>query len=212
MEGVYNQIFGDPPGPKELLRVCQRELKRDIRAMQLQCGKMELTEKVSLLEAKKEARAGNMTTAKAKMRLAARTRVMIDKFNGLAVNLEGILMQLGMMSAVAAMQNAMKSAVKAMWRMNSSVSLPMMERIAREFDKQQNLMEMKEELMGESLDSTMGSDTLESAEDEIYNRLMDELALEHEALLSGGGGGAGARGTATATPTHISGESTTHHK
>jgi hypothetical protein len=185
METVYDKIFGAPPTHKQMIRMCQRELDRDCRELQRQAKKMKVQEKVSLLEAKKEARAGNTRNAKAKAKLAARTRAMLDRFAELETNLQGISMQIGMMGAVSAMQKAMKSAVKAMWKMNSQVSLPMMQRIMREFDQQQELMQMKDEMFGEALDDAMGTDELEEDENRIYEEIMDQLAMEQDGLFEG---------------------------
>ena len=185
MDNVYNKIFGDPPTPKQLIRLCQRELSRDCRDLQRQCKKMETQERVNLLEAKAEAKKGNVRAAKAKAKLVARTRTMIDRYCELQVNLEGISQQIGMMGAVAAMQKAMKTAVKAMYRMNSMVGVPMMQRILREFDKQQNLMEMKDELMGDALEDALGGDEMEEQENAVYQQILDELALTEDARLPG---------------------------
>jgi charged multivesicular body protein 2A len=183
MDDVYNKIFGDPPTPKQLIRTCQRELARDCRDLDRQRKKMEVQEKVNLLEAKAEAKKGNVRAAKAKAKLVARTRTMIDRYCELQVNLEGISQQIGMMGAVASMQKAMKGAVKAMYRMNNLVGVPMMQRILREFDKQQNLMEMKDELMGDALDDALGGDEIEEQENLVYQQILDELSLVDDAKM-----------------------------
>lgn len=192
MDGLIDAIFGKPPSAKELMRLCQRELRGDCRELQRQMKSMDIQEKLALREAEKEAREGQHRASKAKALLAARTRAMINRMSEMESNLQGVSMQIGSMSAVAAMQKAMKTAVRAMYQMNAQVPLPMMQKIMAEFERQKQTAEFKDELMGEAMDDASGNAELEEESNAIYEEIMAKLAIESEekfpSVSSAGGG------------------------
>ena len=88
------------------------------------------------------------------------------------------------------MTEAMKTAVRAMYAMNKQVDAQALQRIMMEFDKQTEFMEMKQELMNDTIDSAMQSEGDEAMEDQLINQVLDEVgiqsieALEQSALPS----------------------------
>ena len=184
MSAYLDILFGKPPTTKAAIRDSQRDMTRDIRTLTRQRKKMEQKERLAKLDAKAEAEKGNVASAKSKARLASRTRLMINRFNELEVDLECVSGQLGMMGAVTAMQQSMRNAVKAMWKMNTQVSLPMMQQIMRQFEMEKDKMDFKEELMSNTLEDALGSEEAQAEEDAIYNQIMDEIGLKQSEAMS----------------------------
>ena len=54
------------------------------------------------------------------------------------------------------MANAMKGVTRAMKRMNSKMNLPQIQKIMMEFEKQSEIMDMKEEVMNDAIDEVIG--------------------------------------------------------
>ena len=55
-----------------------------------------------------------------------------------------------------AMASAMKGVTKAMQSMNRQLNLPQIQKIMMEFEKQSEIMDMKEEVMSDAIDDALG--------------------------------------------------------
>lgn len=56
------------------------------------------------------------------------------------------------------MAQAMKGVTRAMASMNRQLNLPQIQRILQEFEKQSEIMDMKEEVMNDAIDDAMEDD------------------------------------------------------
>ena len=56
------------------------------------------------------------------------------------------------------MAEAMKGVTKAMQSMNKQLKLPQIQKIMQEFEKQSEIMDMKEEMMSDAIDDAMGDE------------------------------------------------------
>ena len=90
-----------------------------------------------------------------------RTRANIQKFFRMKSQLQAVSLRIQTIRSTAAMANAMAGAARAMGAMNSSMNLPAMQRCMMEFEKQSEMMDMKEEMMEDTMD-----DMFEMDEDE----------------------------------------------
>ncbi|KFO57557.1 Charged multivesicular body protein 2a, partial [Corvus brachyrhynchos] len=73
------------------------------------------------------------------------------------------------------------------------LKLPQIQRILLEFQKQSELMDMKEELMNDAIDDALGDEDDEDESDAVVSQVLDELGLNlTDELASGGAGPASA--------------------
>ena len=79
------------------------------------------------------------------------------------------------------MSEAMKGVTKAMGRMNKTMKLPQIQKIMQEFEKQSEIMDMKEEMMNDVMDDAMGGSDDEEETENLVNKVLDELGLENMA-------------------------------
>ena len=77
-----------------------------------------------------------------------------------------------------AMAQAMKGVTKAMQTMNKQMKLPEIQKIMMEFEKQTEIMDMKEEMMSDVIDDAMGDEDDEEESDAIVTQVLDELGLQ----------------------------------
>lgn len=56
------------------------------------------------------------------------------------------------------MAQAMKGVAKALGRMNKQLNLPQIQKIMMEFEKQSEIMDMKEEMMNDAIDDVIGDE------------------------------------------------------
>jgi charged multivesicular body protein 2A len=75
------------------------------------------------------------------------------------------------------MAEAMKGATKAMGAMNRQMNLPKIQQIMMQFEKESELMDMKDEMMGDAIDDAFEEDEDEAESDEIVNKVLDEIGI-----------------------------------
>lgn len=61
--------------------------------------------------------------------------------------------------------------------MNARVNLPGIQKIMMEFDKQNQMMEMKEEMMSDSMDAAFDEEGVEEESEEIVSKVLDEIGI-----------------------------------
>lgn len=61
--------------------------------------------------------------------------------------------------------------------MNRRVNLPAIQKIMMDFEKQNMTMELKEEMMNESIDDALNEEGEEEETDEVINKVLDEIGI-----------------------------------
>ena len=80
---------------------------------------------------------------------------------------------------------AMKGVTKAMMNMNKQMKLPEIQKIMQEFEKQSEIMDMKEEMMSDVIDDALGDEDDEEESDAIVTQVLDELGLQMTDQITG---------------------------
>ncbi|XP_038383378.1 charged multivesicular body protein 2a isoform X2 [Canis lupus familiaris] len=142
-------LFGRRKTPEELLRQNQRALNRAMRELDRERQKLETQEKKIIADIKKMAKQGQM---------AVSLKIQTLKSNN-------------------SMAQAMKGVTKAMGTMNRQLKLPQIQKIMMEFERQAEIMDMKEEMMNDAIDDAMGDEEDEEESDAVVSQVLDELGL-----------------------------------
>lgn len=79
-----------------------------------------------------------------------RTRQHVQKMYKMKTQLQAVALRIQTIKSQAAMASAMKGVTRAMVRMNRTINLPSLQRVMIEFQKQSEMMDMKEETIGET--------------------------------------------------------------
>ena len=79
----------------------------------------------------------------------------------------------------------MKGVTKAMMNMNKQMKLPEIQKIMQEFEKQSEIMDMKEEMMSDVIDDALGDEDDEEETDNIVTQVLDELGLQMTDQITG---------------------------
>lgn len=72
---------------------------------------------------------------------------------------------------------SMKGATSLLGSMNRSMNLPALQRIAMEFERENDIMDQRQEMMDESVDDMMGVDEEEEGE-LVVQEVLDELKID----------------------------------
>lgn len=80
------------------------------------------------------------------------------------------------------MMQAMKGATGVLGSMNRSMNLPALQRIAMEFEKENDIMDQRQEMMDDAIDDVTMED--EAEEDEIVDSVLEEIGIDLKAAVS----------------------------
>jgi charged multivesicular body protein 2A len=75
------------------------------------------------------------------------------------------------------MMQAMKGATMALGSMNRTMNLPSLQRIAMEFEKENDLMEQRQEMMDDAIDDAMDVGVEEEG-DEVVEQVLEEIGVD----------------------------------
>ncbi|CAH0560808.1 unnamed protein product [Brassicogethes aeneus] len=178
-------LFGKRLTPEEMLRKNQRALNKAMRDLDREKQKMEQQEKKIINDIKKLAKEGQMDAVKIMARDLVRTRRYVKKFMLMKANIQAVSLKIQTLRSQNTMAQAMKGVTKAMASMNRQLNLPQIQRILQDFEKQSEIMDMKEEIMNDAIDDAMEGDDDEEESDAIVNQVLDELGLQLGDALSG---------------------------
>lgn len=151
-------IFGKRMTPDEMLRKNQRALNKAMRDLDRERMKMEQQEKKLIADIKKMAKEGQMDSVKIMAKDLVRTRRYIKKFMVMKANIQAISLKVQTLKSQNAMAQAMRGVTRAMQNMNRQLNLPQIQKIMQEFEKQSEIMEMKEEIINDTMDDAMEGD------------------------------------------------------
>ncbi|XP_015379892.1 PREDICTED: charged multivesicular body protein 2a [Diuraphis noxia] len=178
-------LFGRRMSPDEMLRKNQRALNKAMRDLDRENMRMEQQEKKIIMDIKKMAKDGQMESVKIMARDLVRTRRYQKKFMVMKANIQAVSLKIQTLKSQNAMGQAMKGVTKAMQNMNRQLNLPQIQRILQEFEKQSEVMDMKEEVMNDAMDDAMEDEGDEEETDQIVTQVLDELGLQLTDQLSG---------------------------
>jgi charged multivesicular body protein 2A len=75
------------------------------------------------------------------------------------------------------MTDALKGVTKAMSAMNKRIKLPAIQKIMMDFEKESEMMDMKQEMMEDAIDDVMETEGDEQESDEIVQQVLDEIGI-----------------------------------
>lgn len=75
------------------------------------------------------------------------------------------------------MMQSMKGATKLLGSMNRQMNLPALQRIAMEFERENEIMDQRQEVMDDAIDEAMGMEDEEEGE-EIVKEVLDEIGVD----------------------------------
>ncbi|CAG8500353.1 5432_t:CDS:2 [Paraglomus brasilianum] len=177
-------LFGRRKSPQEMLRQHQRALQKAQRELDRERTKLEAQEKKLILDIKKAAKANQMSACKIMAKDLVRTRRHASKFQAMKTQLQGVGLRIQTLRSNQQMSEAMKGATKAMKSMNRQMNLPQIQRIMMDFEKESEIMDMKEDMMNDVIDDVMDEEEDEEESDEIVNQVLDEIGISlNQALV-----------------------------
>lgn len=79
---------------------------------------------------------------------------------------------------------SMKGATKIIGGMNRSMNLPALSKIAQDFERENDIMEQRQEMMEDAVDDALGDPAEEEESEEVVQQILDELGVEFNSKVS----------------------------
>ncbi|KAJ3218116.1 Charged multivesicular body protein 2A [Clydaea vesicula] len=139
--------------------------------------KLEQQEKKLILDIKNTAKKNQMSACKVMALDLVRTRKNIQKFYQMRTQLQAVSLRIQTLRSNQAMAEAMKGVTKAMKTMNKQINLPQIQKIMMDFEKESEILDMKDEMMNDAMDDAMEDENDEEESDAIVNQVLDEIGI-----------------------------------
>lgn len=170
--------------PEQKMKEYKRGLDKTARDLDKERTKLLASEKKLMAEMKKMAKADQIESVKIMAKDLVRTRKYAQKFYRMKAQIQAVSLRLMTLSSTAQMSKAMAGVTKAMSAMNGQMNIPAMQNIMREFDKQNEIMGMKEEMMNDAIDDVMDEDGEEEEESTAeIEKIMAEVTMDFRAKV-----------------------------
>lgn len=181
---VFEWAFGKRMTPQERLRKNQRALDRTQRELERERKKLESQEKKLIQDIKKSAKQGQMGACKIQAKDLVRTRRYIDKFNTMKTSLQAISLRIQAVRSSDQMAMSMRDATRLLGTMNRSMNLPQLQKIAMDFERENDIMDQRQEMMDDAIDDAIGDELEDDEEaDEIVSKVLDEIGVDLNAQM-----------------------------
>ena len=177
-------LFGSRKTPAEQLKQHQRALTKAQRDLDRERTKLEQQEKKLIADIKKAAKANQMGPCKVMAKDLVRTRRYIQKFYTMRTQLQAVALKIQTLRSTQSMADAMKGVTKAMRAMNKQINLPQISKIMMDFEREGEMMDMKEEMMNDAVDGVMEGEDDEEESDQIVSQVLDEIGINLNQSLS----------------------------
>lgn len=176
---LFEWAFGKKLTPQERLRKNQRALEKTQRELEREKNKLEQQQKKLIAEIKKSAKNGQMGACKIQAKDLVRTKRYIEKFNSMKTSLQAISLRIQAVRSSDQMTQSMKDATRLLGSMNRSMNLPQLQKIAMDFEKENDIMDQRQEMMDDAIDDAIGDEYEDDEEaDEIVNKVLDEIGVD----------------------------------
>lgn len=174
---IVEWAFGKRMTPQERLRKHQRALEKTQRELDRERVKLENQEKKLVADIKKSAKNGQMGACKIQAKDLVRTRRYIQKFYSMRTQLQAISLRIQTVRSNEQMMQSMKGATSLLGSMNRQMNLPALQRIAMEFEKENDIMDQRQEMMDDAIDDVTGLEDEEEGE-EVVKEVLDEIGVD----------------------------------
>ena len=101
----------------------------------------------------------------------------IQKFYSMRTQLQAISLRIQTVRSNEQMMQSMKGATSLLGSMNRSMNLPALQRIAMEFEKENDIMDQRQEMMDDAIDDVTGLEDEEEGE-EVVREVLDEIGVD----------------------------------
>jgi len=185
-------LFGKKLTPKEQAMKAKRETRREVRSSQREMDRemreLDRQEKQITSELKQRAKVvsnGKDPALAALAKQLVQVRKQKEKLLSAKAQLGAVGMHATAMASQVAAAHAIGSVTEAMGTANSAMDIKATNKILQEFQKENERLTVKQEIMDEALIDAFDTDEVEEEAEEVTNQVLAELGVEMDSQMVG---------------------------
>lgn len=183
---MFQWFFGKQLTPQERLRKNLRSLQRTQQELDREILKLQQQVKVLQTNIKRSIQNNQMNAARIQAKDLVRSNNYVTRFQNVKLQLQAIELRIQTIKSNDSMIKSMVDASRVLNQMNQGVNLPNLNRIIMDFERQNDIMDQKQEIIDETMDDMnyVGEDDtglLENEDqqaNEIIEKIMDEIGVD----------------------------------
>ncbi|EDO06641.1 SNF7 family protein [Babesia bovis T2Bo] len=162
----------------EQLREKKREINRSIRQLDRNRMRQEREESILLQRLKTEAKKGHMKDLRIIAKQLVRTRKMINQYTNLKSHLSAILGQVDTAHNTKMLSSSIKSVNSVFTKFGQKTDMVEFEKTLQSLGRESELMNLKLDIISESMDNTFQDVDAAGEEDLIIAQVLEELGID----------------------------------
>ena len=187
-------LFGKKPTPREQAKAAQKETKSTVRSNQRQMDRdirdLDRQEKLLLQQIKQRAKAPGVnpqtdSALKAQAKQLVQLRKQKEKMYQTKAQLNSVGMQATAMATQVSAVTAMGSVTEALSSANTAMDAKKMGKTMAEFQRQNEIANVKEELLNDALADAFDESDVEEEADDVTAQVLAELGVEMDSKMAG---------------------------
>jgi charged multivesicular body protein 2A len=164
--------------PEEKLKRFRQDMRRAVLRMERERTRLLQSENKMKLEMKRLAAKGETDSVMIICKDVVRNRRAMQQFLKLKSQLEALGLRIETVKAQSGIQAALKGAAGAMHQLNQITNVPQMQAIVQKFMAENELMDMKAEMLDDSMNDIWVNDGLMEEETaDAYARVLGEMGI-----------------------------------
>eukprot|EP00802_Teleaulax_amphioxeia_P017245 Tamp_17395.p1 GENE.Tamp_17395~~Tamp_17395.p1 ORF type:complete len:214 (+),score=77.36 Tamp_17395:72-644(+) len=180
------QFFGKKkPDAKEVLKQETRNMKRTEREIERERLGLQRQEQKLIAEVKKAAKDGQTGAVKTLAKQLVQTRNAMARMGMMKSQVSGAATQMKLNHTQASMAQSLAGVSAAMGKMNEAVDPAKMMQIMKEFERENEQMDLKQEMMDDALDNLFDDDVLEGEADAVTEQVLAEIGIDVAGQMAG---------------------------
>lgn len=171
------------PDVKEQVREAKRDLRKGTRDIDREILALRREEEKLIREIKAAAKTGNQAATRVLAKSLVRLRGQIAKLQGSSAQLTGIGTSITTAAATTTVASAVSSATKTMTSMQGAMNPAKINSTMAAFAKENQRMEMAQEMIGDAVDGALDTDEVEEETDGLVGQVLDEIGIDLAASM-----------------------------
>ncbi|CAK4136237.1 unnamed protein product [Aphanomyces euteiches] len=177
--------FGKPTKtPREQAREAKREISHSQRDIEREKMALERQERQLIADIKRAAKERNQAGTKILAKQLIQVRQQKDKMTVMKSSLGSMSLQTTSMAAQMTMVTAMEKSTKTMAATSKQMDMGRFQKVIMEFEKQNEMMGVKEEMINDSLIDAFDDEEIEVEGDAVVDQVLTEIGLDLGQLMA----------------------------
>ncbi len=172
-----SSLFGKKVPVRDQLRQHKRNIDRAVRDIERERIKFKNQETQIMNEIKQLAKKNQMASCKIMAKDLVRTRAFAERMLKMKASLQTIGLRLQTLKSSEQLTATMAGVGKAMSQMNAHMNVPGLQAVMRDFEKQNVMMDSKQEMIGDTLDDMFEAEDEEENAGEVVESVLAELGI-----------------------------------